>query len=117
MSKRLVIDLDDTICFPNHKAKDSFHKYRQAKPNKEVIDALKLLHSNGWYIIIHTARRMVTHKGDVKKIIADVGALTKDWLEEHEVPYNELVFGKPYGDIYVDDKNMKIWELIQDVTG
>jgi len=47
---------------------------------------------------------MLTHKGNLTAIELDVGDATRFWLEEHSVPYDQLIFGKPYGDVYVDDK-------------
>ena len=107
------MDLDDTICFPNHESKDSYEKYGLAKPNQPVIDALKKIAKDGFLITIHTARRMATHNGDINKIEEDVGQITRDWLAKHEVPYNELRFGKPFGFYYVDDKACSIDDFIK----
>ena len=109
----IVVDLDDTICFPNHGEKDSFKKYGNAKPNQPIIDGLKVLHKKGYLITINTARRMATHNGDINKIIEDVGDITTEWLHRHQVPYNELRFGKPYGVYYVDDKAMRPDEFVE----
>jgi capsule biosynthesis phosphatase len=105
----IVFDLDDTICFPNHDAKDTASKYGRAKKNLDVISRMRLLHRKGYYIIIHSARRMLTHDGDLDKIHEDVWDVTVDWLERAQVPYDELVFGKPYANTYyVDDKAMNL---------
>jgi capsule biosynthesis phosphatase len=112
--KKIVIDLDDTICFPNKDADDSLTKYGKAIPNWPVIDKLKEIKSKDFYIIIHTARRMVTHSGNIEKIMQDVQVITSVWLDKHGVPYDELIFGKPYSDTYyVDDKNISIKEFIE----
>lgn len=105
---RLVVDLDDTICRPNHGSTNSQAKYAEATPIVPTIKWLKAAKAQGAYIIIYTARRMVTHNGDIEKIIADVGELTRDWLARYDVPYDELVFGKPYGDFYIDDKALNV---------
>ena len=115
--KTIVFDLDGTICEPNLSMKNTEDRYGKAKPIKKVIDKMNDLRYNGFYIVIHTARRMLTHNGDVEKIIEDVGAVTEKWLADHQVPYDELIFGKPYADThYVDDKAMNIeqfneWEI------
>lgn len=101
---RLVIDLDDTLCTPDKLQTDTYHRYALAKPIHHRILAVRQAHAAGHYIIIHTARRMLTHNGDVAAVEADVGEVTRSWLREHNVPYHELVFGKPYGDYYIDDK-------------
>jgi capsule biosynthesis phosphatase len=103
--KSIVFDLDDTICYPNHDETDTYRKYGCAAPNQRIINCIKQLQSEEYYVIISSARRMVTHDGDIDMILADVGYITINWLKEHNVPYNELQFGKPYSSTYyVDDK-------------
>lgn len=104
MRKIYCIDLDDTICFPNHDFKDAFNKYYKAAPNVDVIKKINELYDSGNKIIIFTARRMLTFDGDLKKIKKDVEKITIDWLSQNSVKYSELLFGKPYADYYVDDK-------------
>lgn len=107
--KSIVFDMDDTICFPNHSEKDSYEKYGLAKPNLPLIKKMQQMAEDGWYITISSARRMLTHDGDVEKIIADIGIITTSWLSRHGVPYNEIHFGKPYASTYyVDDKAMTL---------
>ena len=93
----IVVDLDHTLCIPNLEYDDVERRYGQAKPMKEVIDKLNSLE---YKVIIHTARRMKTHKGDIKKIIDDVYHITVTWLAKHNVKYDQIVFGKPYSDTY-----------------
>jgi capsule biosynthesis phosphatase len=109
MTKSIVFDLDDTICFPNHKETDTHAKYGLARPNNSVIASMRQLKKIGYHITISSARRMVTHDGDIDKITADVGQVTIDWLQQYSVPYDELRFGKPYSSTwYVDDKAMDL---------
>tara|TARA_A100001011_G_scaffold21265_1_gene21373 strand:- start:3420 stop:3773 length:354 start_codon:yes stop_codon:yes gene_type:complete len=107
----LCFDLDDTICFPNHEYSDAENKYGKAKPNLPVIKAMQDLYLKGNSIIIYTARRMLTHKGDLNKIENEVGNLTRTWLTYYNVPYDELIFGKPYADVYIDDKGLDLKDL------
>ena len=102
----LVIDIDHTICIPNDNETDTFEKYGKAEPIKEMIDAIHRAKQAGYYIVLFTARRMATHDGDINKVIKDVGQLTVAWLKEHEVPYDQLKFGKPNAVFYIDDKAM-----------
>ncbi len=105
--RSIVFDLDDTICSPIHTGATTEEKYGKALPNQEVIDGMHKLSKAGYYIVIASSRRMVTHNGDVRKVMEDVGELTVKWLEDHNVPYDELMFGKPYSSTYyVDDKAM-----------
>ena len=107
--KSIVFDIDDTICFPDHSKKDSHEKYGLAKPNLPLIEKMQQMADDGWYITLSSARRMLTHNGDVEKIIADIGIITTSWLSRHDVPYNEIHFGKPYASTYyVDDKSMTL---------
>lgn len=109
----IVIDLDGTICFPNLAESDVYYRYGLAEPNKEVIQQMQDLRNKGYRFIIHTARRMLTTNGNLTKVYDEVGKLTEDWLALHNVPYESLIFGKPYGDYYVDDKALTIGEFLK----
>jgi capsule biosynthesis phosphatase len=112
--KSIVFDLDDTIAFPDHTKTDTYEKYARAVPNYELIKIMQRLHSEGFFIHIYTARRMLTHNGDVEAIKKDVGNITFEWLFEHKVPYDVLTFGKPYSSTYyVDDKAMTANEFVE----
>lgn len=109
-------DLDDTLCYPNHEAYLSETKYGigYCRPNQQMIDYLNGLYDDGHKIIIHTARRMLTHKDNVQHVILDVGKITTDWLKFNNVKYHEIIFGKPYADFYIDDKSLNFKELMAD---
>ena len=98
--KRFCFDLDNTIVTSPRVPGD----YTTCEPISRVIDYVKKLHAEGHYIIIHTARRMRTHGGNIGRVTADVGAITIQQLHDHAVPYDELIFGKPFADFYIDDK-------------
>jgi capsule biosynthesis phosphatase len=108
--KIFCVDLDETLCF-HHSVNDTYERYGLALPNTPVIEKVNFWKSQGARIIIFTARRMLTHKGDLAKIEADVGDITRNWLKEHGVQYDELIFGKPYADFYIDDKAVNVTEL------
>lgn len=96
---RIVIDLDGTICH----LKQPHQSYGDLVPMAGAVSAIRQLKQSGHIIIIHTARNMKTQEGNVGKVLAHVGKITLDWLDRFDVPYDEIVFGKPYGDIYIDD--------------
>ena len=96
---RIVFDLDGVIC----ELKKPSESYLEVIPKKKVIQKMRDLKEEGHYLIIHTGRHMRTCNGDVEKVIERVGKVTEDWLEKWKVPYDELVFGKPYADMYIDD--------------
>ncbi len=97
---RIVVDLDGTIC----SLKAQGQTYADVVPLDGAVAALKQLKAAGHEIIIHTARNMKTCEGNVGKVMANVGKITLDWLDSYQIPYDEIVFGKPNGDIYIDDK-------------
>jgi capsule biosynthesis phosphatase len=109
----LVIDIDHTICIPNDSEKDTIEKYGKAKPISEMIQSIHKAKERGYRIVLFTARRMATHDGDINKVIEDVGEITIAWLKEHNVPYDELMFGKPNAVYYVDDKALKPHEFVK----
>ena len=96
---RVCFDLDNTLVTHPTTPGD----YTSVLPIQRNIDFLKLLHTLGNTIIIYTARRMKTHKGNVGAIVADVGKITLDTLDKFDIPYDEIHFGKPYANFYIDD--------------
>lgn len=101
---RIFVDLDHTLCFPDESYGQNRDKYRFAAPNEAIISRVNTWYRQGHEIVIYTARRMKTHNGDVARVKEDVGQLTRNWLAEHKVLYDELMFGKPYYDMLIDDK-------------
>lgn len=101
----LVFDIDDTIC--NNKNRD----YANAIPYTDVINKINELHEQGAKIILYTSRGMVSCNGDLQKIIKKNKAILEEWLKKNNVAYDDLVFGKPLGDLYVDDKAMNVQEF------
>ena len=96
---RYVFDLDGVIC----QLKRPNESYENVEPNQDVISLIQELKENGDYILIYSARHMRTCNGNVNKVIEKIGKITEEWLEKWDVPYDELIFGKPYGDVYIDD--------------
>lgn len=104
---RVCVDLDGTICQLAETG-----DYANASPVPGAREALCLLRGRGAYIIIYTARRMRTHDGDVGKVLEEIGDLTRRWLKRHDIPYDEIVFGKPYAHVYIDDlaQRFETWD-------
>lgn len=101
----IVIDIDDTICFTENR------DFNNSKPNQEVITRINQLYDENWRIILFTARGGKSCN-TLEEKEHKYRAITEKWLEEHNVKYNELMFGKPNADYYVDDKNISIREFI-----
>ena len=108
---RIVIDLDGTICT----TRENNDSYADVKPIPGAIDTMKRLKENGHEIIIYTSRHMQTCQGNPGKAIANIGKITLDWLDYHDIPYDEIIFGKPIGDVYIDDKAIRFhsWSEVQ----
>lgn len=71
-----------------------------------TIALVRRLFADGDHIVIHTARGMLSYKGDVASIQRRLGPITRASLCDLDIPYHELIFGKPHGDVYVDDKSV-----------
>ncbi|MFC1682572.1 HAD hydrolase family protein [Nanoarchaeota archaeon] len=90
--KVIVIDLDGTLC----KIKKEWQRYENVEPNLEVIEKLREYKEKGFYIIIHTGRNMRTFEGNIGKINAVTLKIIHKWLDKHNVPYDEIIIGKPW---------------------
>lgn len=102
--KRLIMDLDNTITI--HGARD----YRSAVPNLPVIKRMREYKDMGFDIVISTSRNMRTYEGNIGKINANTLPIIIDWLRDHEVPYDEIIVGKPWcgtDGFYVDDRAVR----------
>lgn len=110
---RICFDLDNTlVTFPKIK-----NDYTSVEPINKNIDFLKYLKSFGHTIIIYTARKMKTHYGNVGKILYDVGKITFDTLEKFNIPFDEIYFGKPYADVYIDDLALNCFDDMEKYLG
>jgi capsule biosynthesis phosphatase len=97
--RRYCFDLDNTlVTFPKITG-----DYSSVEPISYMIDFVKYLKKFNHTIIIYTARRMATHKGNTAAALADIGPVTFATLEKFGIPFDEIVFGKPVADYYIDD--------------
>tara|TARA_R110000822_G_scaffold33412_4_gene95278 strand:+ start:1408 stop:1704 length:297 start_codon:yes stop_codon:yes gene_type:complete len=88
----IYVDIDETICsFSNG-------EYSLAEPIKNRIDKINKLYEEGNTIIYWTARGTVTSINWFQT--------TQKQLEEWGCKYSELRMGKPYYDLFIDDKNI-----------
>jgi capsule biosynthesis phosphatase len=110
---RVCFDLDNTlVSYPKIK-----NDYTTVEPLIKNINYLRFLKEQGHTIIIYTARRMKTHHGNVGKIIQDVGSITLKNLSDFNIPYDEIYFGKPYADYYIDDLAIKSYDDLEKELG
>jgi len=96
---RFCFDLDGTLVTKPQIDGD----YSSCLPIEKNINLLKHLKNLGHYVIIHTARRMRTHNGNLGRVVQDIGLVTHEQLKKFDIPHDELVFGKPYANFYIDD--------------
>lgn len=111
--KRICFDLDNTlVTYPVIKG-----DYISVKPIERNINLLKYLKSFGNIIIIYTARRMKTHNGNIGKVNSDIGKITFETLDKFNIPYDEIYFGKPYADFYIDDLAFNCFDNLEKQLG
>ena len=97
---RICFDLDNTLVTTPTVPDD----YSTVNPVHKNIIILQQLKKMGHEIIIYTARRMKTHNNNIGKVIKDIALITIQTLDKYNIEYDELLFGKPIADIYIDDK-------------
>ncbi|ENO8810047.1 HAD-IIIC family phosphatase [Photobacterium damselae] len=102
--KRLIVDLDGTI------TQADTSDYKNVKPALDVIEKLREYHQQGFEIVISTARNMRTFEGNVGKINIHTLPIIVEWLEKYDVPYDEILVGKPWcghEGFYIDDRAIR----------
>lgn len=97
--KRFCFDLDGTLCtFPEKRG-----DYSTVRPIAKTIKLLKFLHKNGHTIIIQTARGMRSSGENPGAAQAKAYREVFSFLEREQIPFDEIYFGKPHADFYIDD--------------
>lgn len=108
--KRLIMDLDNTITLTED------GDYSNAKPIVKVIKKLHEYKAQGFEIIISSSRNMRTHQGNIGKINVHTLPIIIEWLNKHQVPYDEIYIGKPWcghDGFYVDDRAVRPNEFVE----
>ena len=101
-SKRFCFDLDGTLC----ETRKLGQEYRDVAPIEDMCALIRRLYEEGHYIIIYTARNMVTYAGNIGEIVANQVPVIIEWCKVHNIPYHELIVGKPHADFFIDDKGV-----------
>lgn len=104
LHKRLIVDLDDTITITKN------GDYVNSKPIQPTINMLKKYKTDGFEIVIHSSRNMRTYEANVGKINIYTLPNIINWLNNHDVPYDEIIVGKPwcgFDGFYIDDKSIR----------
>jgi capsule biosynthesis phosphatase len=107
---RICIDLDGVVC----RLREPGQSYADLEPVPGAVEKLRQLRTAGHTIIIATARHMKTCDGNVGQAVARQGAVTLEWLARHGIEYDEIHFGKPHAQIYIDDNALRFesWSSI-----
>lgn len=88
------VDIDDTICYNTNDKTN----YKLAEPYYERINKINSLFDEGNTIIYWTARGTLTG--------VNWFDVTIKQLNKWNCKYHELRMGKPYYDMFIDDKNI-----------
>ncbi|EIJ4041839.1 HAD-IIIC family phosphatase [Campylobacter jejuni] len=108
--KTIIVDLDGTLTIDEESV-----DYINKKPNTALIQTLKKYKKQGFKINIFTSRNMRTFNGELEKIKTHTLPIIISWLKKHNVPYDEVIIGKPwcgYDGFYIDDKAIRPSEFI-----
>ena len=114
MEKRLsfVFDIDGTIC--PIKKKDE--KYEDLIPYSDVVERIRGYRDSGARIILFTSRNMNSYHGNLGLINANTAKVLLEWLEKWNIPYDEILYGKPWPGhfgFYVDDRSVRPREFME----
>ena len=93
-----IFDIDGTICT------NSKGNYYDSEPLIGRIKIINELYGNGNTIIFQTARGMGSSGNNSQLAIEKWHDFTVSQLSNWHIKYHKLFFGKPAGDIYIDDK-------------
>lgn len=94
---KIIIDLDGTIC-----TEEKTYSRSMATLLPGARESLLKFKQEGYIIIIFSARSWAEYE------------MTYDWLLRNSVPFDQLVLGKPQGDIWIDDRAIGFnnWESV-----
>ena len=107
--KRLIFDVDETICTTQN------GDYKNSTPILPVIEKMREYKAQGFEICLSTSRNMRTYEGNAGKIAANTLPILIDWLNRHDVPYDEIYIAKPwcgFDGFYIDDKAIRPDEFV-----
>ncbi len=109
--KVLVLDIDGTLC-PSKRPGQS---YADLEPDAAMVERVRWYRGQGYHVILQTSRTMRTYEGNVGQIVAKTVPVLTEWLDRHEIPYDELHVGKPWAGhegFYVDDRAIRPAEFL-----
>ena len=105
----LIFDIDNTICTTEN------GDYANSAPNLSIVELIRLRKDEGFYIVLFTSRNMRSYDGSIGKINKFTVPVLVDWLFKHDIPYDELIVGKPWpgpDGYYIDDRSIRPSEFL-----
>jgi capsule biosynthesis phosphatase len=97
---RICFDIDNTI-LTNSTSKGS---QDGIEPIPEMVELIQTLHKSGNTIVLATARSMETCNSNPGAAAKRGMMSVLKKLDEYDIPYDEIYFGKPWAHVYVDDR-------------
>ncbi len=107
-----VFDVDGTIC----PVKKENERYEDIVPYSEMVDKIREYKRGGARIVLLTSRNMNTYNGNLGLINANTAKVLLEWLDKWEIPYDEIIYGKPWPGhkgFYVDDRTIRPDEFLR----
>lgn len=108
----LIVDIDGTLC----PIKNKEENYSDLIPYTEMIEKLRVYHESGVKIILFSSRNMNSYNGNLGLINKNTAIVLNKWLEKWNIPYDEILFGKPWPGhhgFYVDDRSVRPDEFLK----
>lgn len=105
-------DIDGTLC-PIKKKEE---EYMDLVPYREMVDKLRQYKEGGAKIVLFTSRNMNSYGGNIGLINANTAKVLLKWLEKWDIPYDEIIYGKPWPGhkgFYVDDRTVRPDEFLK----
>lgn len=107
----LVVDIDGTLCEVN----TANYSYSELTPHQHIIKKLREYQAKGYHILLFTSRNMKTYNNNLGLINKYTAPLLLKWLDKWDVPYDEILFGKPCPGkkgFYIDDRAVRPDEFL-----
>ena len=107
-----VVDIDGTLC-PIKKKEE---KYEELVPYRGIVDRLREYKEAGARIVLYTSRNMNSYHGNLGLINANTAKVLLKWLDDWEVPYDEILYGKHWPGhlgFYIDDRAVRPDEFMR----
>lgn len=107
----LVVDIDGTLCG----IKTVGQSYAELVPRQAMIEKLREYQAKGYRVLLFTSRNMNTYTNNLGLINKHTAPVLLEWLAKWEVPYDEILFGKPWPrrkGFYIDDRTVRPNEFL-----